>query len=141
MSEHLAALHVGRHWGKQGCTLFCFPSWALLNNTIRLILERKSFYFFFFSRMCCRIFYSYNLMTLILSQKSGPLLFYDSRNLSKLEGHIVHTTLFYFVRNINLSVFSRPQVQRRHSYEEGVVLRGFFCLQRNEICAYILYCS
>lgn len=80
-------------------------------------------------------------MTLILSQKSGPLLFYDSRNLSKLEGHIVHTTLFYFVRNINLSVFSRPQVQRRHSYEEGVVLRGFFCLQRNEICAYILYCS
>ena len=96
--------------------------------------------FFFFSRICCRFFDSYNLMILTLTQKSELLLLDDSGNLSKLEGRIiVHTTLFCFVNNINFSVFSRPQVQRSCSYEERVVFRGLF-LSKGMRFVHILYC-
>lgn len=116
------------------CSIFAFLLPAL-SNTKKILL-----FFFFFSRMCYRIFDSYNLMILTLTQKSGPLLPADSGNLSKLEGHVVHTTLFYFVHNINFSVFSRPQVQRSHSYEERVVFRGLF-LFKGVRFVHILYCS
>ena len=74
--------------------------------------------------MCYRIFDPYSLITL-LTQKSGALSLHDNGNLSRFEKHIVHTSLFFFMCNINLSVFFRPQIQKDSLYEERV-LRGLF---------------
>lgn len=74
--------------------------------------------------MCCRIFEPHSLISLVLTQKSGPLSLHATGNLSRFEEHIVHTTLFCFMHNINLCVFFRPQIQRNSLYEESVVMRG-----------------
>lgn len=113
------------------CFAFFLP--ALLNNTMTLILDRN--FFFSFSRMWYRIFDPLSLITLILTQKSGLLPLRDKGKLSRFEEHIVHTTLFYFMHNTNLSMFSRPQIQfmwRKNSAERSG------CVQRNLIHAYIL---
>ena len=118
----MAILRVGRQWDLEVLCVF-HPFFQL--SFIRLLSsfwkEKKKF-FFPFSVMCYRIFDPCSLTTL-LTQKSGALSLHDNGNLSRLEEHIVHTSLFYFMHNINLSVFFRPQIQKDSLYEERV-LRG-----------------
>lgn len=117
------------------CVLLPFFQLSLIRPLGSFWKEKKNF-FFSFSVMCCRIFDPYSLTTL-LTQKSGVLSLHDNGNLSRFEEHIVHTSLFCFMHNINLSVFFRPQIQKDSLYKDRV-LRGL--IVSKGIRFVIIYC-